>query len=1174
MKKSLKRGLAALLAALLIVPTNALSAAAKEEVVSNAIVADEVIFNTGNCEWSVVNKDTISGNEVVSGNETAFQNNVGDAYFEEDGSYTINIPEANPFFPYEVQFTCGEEVTNEWFMTPDDSVEIGGHTFYVSAYFDNTVVTQMSLNVAGDTVVVYPKEKEFTNDGGIMLLSLLPLEEKYLTVDLSAYTPAELTMISVEKLLLGENALTDMDKVLWTQSWDDNYTISAKGDNLDLSVDTYYSTSECWQVIVGDDDQLAADNVRYLIDVKLTKSEEWLKPTVYKYDSDGNRHNVALSFYEYYDYNKENRRWYIYMEDWATVNLSGNSYIKLEVNPLVFANPEYESFKIYKGQYKTATEAMKASEITSTMCGDAANGVLYSSIKSTGITIVTFNDAGVATGCLPVEVSLYNTELASGPTVGAVRTENGTENVKETYRFNWVDGNCYALITLYKGYAADSIYYVRMDYERSAKKHNELVTAAYVGKYSSIAEAQAAGAADIKGELFGESGYGANYSQGVDISIFIGEYGGASQRLDQVCVKTVEGDTPKYTIGSGTGVWFDGVKDANGTTLAAYDVNNKMDSYGEFNYVTLMVDAATDLTKLAPEFETADGVTLYATGGSSPEESGKSYHDFSKGPVQYTASAQNGSDSKNYWLQIVKATEGAGQLYVNSLQDASSNTKVENGIIYSTREIMLDGYHDDVHDIWLANIGTEAISSLSAELVSDVLELDDYWTFSGDYDLEGFSTLEGYGYYDGLPNQAKLRIRAKEGVESGAAASGTLTIKSGETTLMVLTLTGIIGDPSIMTMEFPRAVKYVPYGTMIQNNNKYSWNKTTYSLKSGILPDGMKIRENGELYGMPCEMGEFTFTVLMKNRYGSFANDTKTFTLVVNENTDANVEATTDLGYELIQRVNNLIDDTDLSVSQMLISQGEFAEFTDLYLDGRRLEKGTEYSAESGSTRITISNQTLSDVDEGTHTLSMEFRTMSDGSVKRAAQNYVVERNEDSDSGDDESEDNASESNDSVNSDSEDDEEANDDSTADNDNSKKNNVSNKTENSAIVTLESLVSGIPYTIKEGDSLWKIAEELYGSGAYWQQIYEDNADKISNPDNIYVGQVIILNPKKGVEAAMTADGSSYTVQAGDTLWKIAQKLYGKGWYWRKIYQANEGIIKKPEEIYVGQVIIIPE
>lgn len=52
---------------------------------------------------------------------------MGDAFYAEDGSYTINIPKANPFFPYEVQFACDGEVTSQWFMAPDDSVEVGGH---------------------------------------------------------------------------------------------------------------------------------------------------------------------------------------------------------------------------------------------------------------------------------------------------------------------------------------------------------------------------------------------------------------------------------------------------------------------------------------------------------------------------------------------------------------------------------------------------------------------------------------------------------------------------------------------------------------------------------------------------------------------------------------------------------------------------------------------------------------------------------------------------------------------------------------------------------------------------------------------------------------------------------------------------------------------------------------
>ena len=104
--------------------------------------AAEVRFNTGNCEFSIV--DLAVSEEAE-----------GDGIFEEDGSFTINIPEENPFFPYEVQFICDGETTTEWFMTPDDTVEIGGHTFYVSAYMDGTVITQMNLEIGGKTVIGY-----------------------------------------------------------------------------------------------------------------------------------------------------------------------------------------------------------------------------------------------------------------------------------------------------------------------------------------------------------------------------------------------------------------------------------------------------------------------------------------------------------------------------------------------------------------------------------------------------------------------------------------------------------------------------------------------------------------------------------------------------------------------------------------------------------------------------------------------------------------------------------------------------------------------------------------------------------------------------------------------------------------------------------------------------------
>lgn len=50
--------------------------------------------------------------------------------------------------------------------------------------------------------------------------------------------------------------------------------------------------------------------------------------------------------------------------------------------------------------------------------------------------------------------------------------------------------------------------------------------------------------------------------------------------------------------------------------------------------------------------------------------------------------------------------------------------------------------------------------------------------------------------------------------------------------------------------------------------------------------------------------------------------------------------------------------------------------------------------------------------------------------------------------------------------------------------------------------------------------------------------------------------------------------YVVAKGDSLSKIAQRAYGDGRKWRKIYEANKDIIEDPDLIYPGQALRIPE
>lgn len=54
----------------------------------------------------------------------------------------------------------------------------------------------------------------------------------------------------------------------------------------------------------------------------------------------------------------------------------------------------------------------------------------------------------------------------------------------------------------------------------------------------------------------------------------------------------------------------------------------------------------------------------------------------------------------------------------------------------------------------------------------------------------------------------------------------------------------------------------------------------------------------------------------------------------------------------------------------------------------------------------------------------------------------------------------------------------------------------------------------YTVEKGDSLSKIAQRVYGRADRWTLIFEANRDKISDPDRIYPGQVLVVPDLKSM------------------------------------------------------------
>ncbi len=62
-------------------------------------------------------------------------------------------------------------------------------------------------------------------------------------------------------------------------------------------------------------------------------------------------------------------------------------------------------------------------------------------------------------------------------------------------------------------------------------------------------------------------------------------------------------------------------------------------------------------------------------------------------------------------------------------------------------------------------------------------------------------------------------------------------------------------------------------------------------------------------------------------------------------------------------------------------------------------------------------------------------------------------------------------------------------------------------------------------------------------------------------------------QATRAGDTSGARTYTVKAGDSLSKIAKEVYGDASQWKKIHEANKAAVPNPDLIHPGQELQIP-
>lgn len=106
----------------------------------------------------------------------------------------------------------------------------------------------------------------------------------------------------------------------------------------------------------------------------------------------------------------------------------------------------------------------------------------------------------------------------------------------------------------------------------------------------------------------------------------------------------------------------------------------------------------------------------------------------------------------------------------------------------------------------------------------------------------------------------------------------------------------------------------------------------------------------------------------------------------------------------------------------------------------------------------------------------------------------------------------------------------------------------------------------YKVQRGETLMQIAFKLYGDIGKWKELKALNKDKLTNNSSLRANMNLKYNAPE-TPFVWNPVGVPYLIKNGETLGTISNNVYSTPKKWKQIYENNKPLIKNPNVIFAG-------